>query len=114
MFIILAFSQVFDSNLGVRISNAQKDCTSVQSQFVESNSQIVSFGDLTSGQYLISGFFANTDYSLPKFKTKDLQAKLFYIAKKGNKHLIRTLSLNSFCFSIVFIPIFLQTRNLLL
>jgi len=111
---MLAIQQVYPSNCEGVKGIVLKEDANVQSQFEESNFQGMDFGDLTSGQVVITGFSANTEYALPKFKSKDFQAELFFTAKKGNLFLTRTSSLSSLCYRVIFIPIFLQTGNFLL
>lgn len=111
IFLILACQQLFSSTLMRAENNFISEEFERYSNFEENNCTIYIYGEVKTSLLLNPILPKGSESFLSKFKPEDFQKGLNHAVTQNNLVLTRTFAFGSSCYSIIFIPLYIQTGN---
>ena len=111
VFLIVACQQLFSSTL----FGAENNCISEEiegySHFDEENCPLYIYGEVRKSLVLNPILPKGPESFLSNFKPEDLKRSLYNAVTPGNMVMKRAFAFGSSCFSIIFVPLYIQTGN---
>lgn len=113
-FFILAIWQVFPSRQGQGKKVAIATKIELQSKFEESQNQSLNFGDVPTGDTVISVFSTSNVSFFSNLKVNNFLSAFNVLFTNNSYYLAQNFDISSKCYRADVIPIYLQTGNFLL
>lgn len=111
VFLIVACQQLFSSTLTGAENYYISEEIEGYSHFEENNYPDYIYGEVKNSLVLNPILPKDSDSFLSNFKPEDLKKGLNHAVTPSNMVMGRTFAFGSACFSIIFIPLYIQTGN---